>query len=218
MTAGNTRDFLQLMEAIPVPVIPVLVIERSDDAVPIAAALVAGGLRLLEVTLRTADALATVSLIRAAVPEAVVGVGSVIDPAQFAVAADAGALFAVSPGMTPALATAARRSGLPWMPGAQTVREVMELRELGFRMAKLFPAQAAGGVSFLRSISGPIPDMQFCPTGGVTEATARDYLALPNVRCVGGTWLTPPSVIAERRWEAIAELAREAGSWGAGKR
>jgi len=213
----ETPDFLEFFEQAPVPVIPVLVIEHLNDAVPIAKALVAGGLRILEITLRTPNALAAVSLIRAAVPAAIVGVGSVIDAKQFSAAADAGALFSVSPGMTAKLLAGAAMSRLPWLPGAQTVSEVLALREQGYRMVKLFPSHSAGGINFLRAIMGPVPDMKFCPTGGISATVARDYLALPNVMCVGGSWLTTPSVIAERRWDEIEALAREA-NFLAGKR
>ena len=195
-----------------VPVIPVLVIERADDAGPIAEALVYGGLRVLEVTLRTPEALRAVERICAAVPEAIVGVGSVVAPSQFAAAAHAGARFAVSPGATDALHAAAMAGSLPWLPGAQTVSEILALREWGFKLVKFFPAQAGGGVEFLRSIAGPVPDMRFCPTGGISAAGAADYLALPNVVCVGGSWLTPPAFIAARRWSEIHGLALQASA------
>jgi 2-dehydro-3-deoxyphosphogluconate aldolase / (4S)-4-hydroxy-2-oxoglutarate aldolase len=194
------------------PVIPVLVIERADDAGPIAEALVYGGLRILEVTLRTPEALLAVERMCAAVPEAIVGVGSVIEPSQFAAAAHAGARFAVSPGATDALHAAAMMSNLPWLPGAQTVSEMLALRARGFKLAKFFPAQAGGGVEFLRSIAGPVPDMRFCPTGGIAAAHAPEYLALSNVACVGGSWLTPPALVAARRWSEIHGLALQAAA------
>jgi 2-dehydro-3-deoxyphosphogluconate aldolase / (4S)-4-hydroxy-2-oxoglutarate aldolase len=202
------KSVLRLVGA--VPVIPVLVIERAEFAVPIAEALVAGGLSVLEVTLRTADALAAVSAIRAAVPAAIVGVGSVLDSSQFASASSAGAQFAVSPGATPALHEGASRSDIPWLPGAQSVSDVLALRALGYDFLKFFPAQAAGGVNFLRSIAGPVAGMNFCPTGGISPANARDYLAVPNVRCIGGSWLTPIELVAERRWGEIRTLAQAA--------
>ncbi|HEY2685004.1 MAG TPA: bifunctional 4-hydroxy-2-oxoglutarate aldolase/2-dehydro-3-deoxy-phosphogluconate aldolase [Steroidobacteraceae bacterium] len=192
------------------PVIPVLVIERADDALGIAEALVSGGLKVLEVTLRTTEALKAVSAIRHSVPEAIVGVGSVIEPEQFSQAADAGARFAVSPGATDALHAAALRANLPWLPGAQTVSDALELRARGYRIAKFFPAHYSGGVNFLRAIAGPVPDMRFCPTGGISAASAPEYLALPNVACVGGSWLTPEALVAERRWDEIQSLARQA--------
>ena len=193
-----------------VPVVPVLVIERADDAVAIAEALVSGGLKVLEVTLRTGEALKAVSIIRQRVAEAVVGVGSVVDPKQFAQAQDAGARFAVSPGATDALHAAALAAELPWLPGAQTVSDVLALRARGYRLAKFFPAHYSGGVNFLRAISGPVPDMRFCPTGGVSALSAPEYLALANVPCVGGSWLTPESLVTERKWAEIQVLARQA--------
>lgn len=193
-----------------VPVIPVLVIERADDAVAIAEALVSGGLKVLEVTLRTGEALKAVSIIRRRLPEALVGVGSVIEPEQFARAADAGARFAVSPGATDALHAAALAAELPWLPGAQTVSDALALRARGYRLAKFFPAHYSGGVNFLKAIAGPVPDMRFCPTGGISQATAPEYLALPNAPCVGGSWLTPQSLVAERKWQDIQALARQA--------
>jgi 2-dehydro-3-deoxyphosphogluconate aldolase / (4S)-4-hydroxy-2-oxoglutarate aldolase len=210
--AEPAGDILHLLEEAPVPVIPVLVIEDADTAVPIAEALVSGGLRVLEITLRTSAALDAVSRISAAVPAAIVGVGSVIDAAQFAAAAQAGARFAVSPGATERLYAAAAQSRLPWMPGAQSVSDVLELRARGYRLVKFFPAHAAGGTHFLRAIAGPIPDMRFCPTGGISASTAREYLALGNVSCIGGSWLTPPSLVAERQWGEIHALAKQANS------
>ncbi len=206
------NGFTRLLAGEPAPVIPVLVIDRLEDAVPIAQALVSGGLRVLEVTLRTPVALAAVSAIVADVKDAIVGVGSVIDAEQFVLAQDVGAHFAVSPGAGTALLAAAQRASIPWLPGAQSVSEVLELRACGYRMTKFFPAHAAGGTQFLRAIAGPVPDMQFCPTGGVSASIAREYLALKNVRCVGGTWLTPLEAVAERRWDRIHTLAREASA------
>ncbi len=193
-----------------VPVIPVLVIERAADAVPIARALVDGGLTVLEVTLRTPAALDAVAAIARALPDAIVGVGSAIDAPQFAAAAAAGARFAVSPGATPELEAAAHEAGLTWLPGAQTASEVLALRARGHRLLKFFPAQSSGGVGFLRSIAGPVPDVKFCPTGGVSPDNARDYLALGNVACVGGSWLTPPAAVSAARWDEIRALARQA--------
>lgn len=192
------------------PVIPVLVFERAKDAPAVAAALVSGGLYVLEVTLRTPEALRAVREIAAAIPEAVVGVGSVIDAAQCAAAAKIGARFAVSPAATPQLQAAAEAARLPWLPGAQTASEILALRTNGYRLIKFFPAQASGGAEFLRSIAGPIPDVRFCPTGGISASTATDYLALPNVSCVGGSWLAPRLLIEGQRWGEISALAREA--------
>lgn len=193
-----------------VPVIPVIVVERIEHAVPMAEALVAGGLAILEVTLRTPVALAAVEAIAARVAGARVGVGSVIDPRQFADARNAGATFAVSPGATAELDDAARAAGIEWLPGAQTASEVLALRARGHRFVKFFPAAAAGGVGWLKSVAGPIPDVRFCPTGGITAANARDYLALPSVACVGGSWVIPSSAVRAGRWSEIEALAREA--------
>lgn len=190
------------------PVIPVIVVDRLDDAVPLARALVAGGVRVLELTLRTPVAMQAVSAIANAVEGAIVGVGTVTRPEEFTQAVRAGALFAVSPGLTPDLAAAAHDSGLPFLPGVMTPSEVMAARAAGFRQLKLFPAQSAGGVAMLRALGGPFPDLSFCPTGGITAATAPEFLALPNVACVGGSWLTPPDAIACGDWGRITALAR----------
>ena len=191
------------------PVIPVLTIERAVDAVPLASALVAGGLRVLEVTLRTEAALDALAQIASTLPEAIVGVGSVIEEGQFAAVARCGARFAVSPGSTDGLEAAAAVASVPWIPGVQSVSEVLKLRSRAYRFMKLYPA-AAGGVEFLRGIRGPVPDVCFCPTGGVTAANARSYLELPNVACVGGSWPAPPELIERRDWEGIRKLAMQA--------
>ena len=193
-----------------VPVIPVIVVDRLEDAVPMAEALVAGGLTILEVTLRTPVALSAVAAIATRVAGARVGVGSVVDSAQFVAAREAGAAFAVSPGATAELCAAARDAGIEWLPGAQTPGEVLELRSRGHRFVKFFPAEAAGGVAWLKSVAGPIPDVRFCPTGGITAGNARDYLALPNVACVGGSWVIPSDAVRAGRWSEIEALAREA--------
>jgi 2-dehydro-3-deoxyphosphogluconate aldolase / (4S)-4-hydroxy-2-oxoglutarate aldolase len=192
------------------PVIPVLVIEHLDDASPLASALLDGGLNVLEVTLRTPVALAAIAKIAKELPTACVGVGSVVEPEQLAEAARVGARFAVSPGATPRLQAAALNQPLPWLPGAQTVSDILALRADGYRIMKFFPAGAAGGSAFLRSIAGPIPDVRFCPTGGITATNATEYLQLPNVACVGGSWLTPTELIKQQRWSEITLLAREA--------
>ena len=200
-----------------VPVIPVIFVERIEHAVPMAEALVAGGLTILEVTLRTPVALSAIEAIAAHVAGARVGVGSVIDPRQFADARNAGATFAVSPGATPQLDEAARAAGIEWLPGAQTASEVLAARALGHRFVKFFPAEAAGGVAWLKSVAGPIADVRFCPTGGITAANARDYLALPNVACVGGSWVIPAAAVRAGRWDEVEALARQArGLRGAG--
>lgn len=206
--SGSTASLDDLVGG--VPVIPVIVIERVADALPLARALVRGGLPVFEITLRTAAAMDAVRAIVAGVPDAIVGVGSVIDPAQFVASRDAGARFAVSPGATAELDAAALAAGMPWLPGAQTASEVLALRARGRRFLKLFPAASSGGVSHLRALGGPIPDVRFCPTGGVTPENAREYLALPNVACVGGSWLAPAALVSAGRWDEIAALASAA--------
>jgi 2-dehydro-3-deoxyphosphogluconate aldolase/(4S)-4-hydroxy-2-oxoglutarate aldolase len=193
-----------------IPVIPVIVIDDLAQAVPLARALVDGGLRVLEVTLRTPVALDAVRAIVAAVPAAVVGVGSVIDPEQFARAADAGAKFAVSPGTTQALLDAALAGTLPWLPAAQTVSEVLRLRAHGYDFLKFFPAETSGGINFLRSVGGPVADVGFCPTGGIDMMKAPSYLQLPNVYCVGGSWMCSPALVQSGDWPEITRRARAA--------
>lgn len=192
------------------PVIPVIVIDDLAQAVPLARALIAGGVRVLEVTLRTPVALAAIWVIARKVPEAIVGVGTLTRPEEFTEARDAGACFGVSPGLTPVLIEAARESGLPLLPGVMTPSEVIAARLAGFREMKLFPAQQAGGIGMLQALAGPFPDVTFCPTGGITAETAPDYLALPNVACVGGSWLTPKAALAAGDWEAVTALVRQA--------
>jgi len=192
------------------PVIPVIVIDRVEHAVPLARALVAGGVRVLEVTLRTPVALQAIRAIAAEVEGAVVGVGTITRAQDFVHSMEAGAVFGVSPGLTPDLAAAARDSGLPLLPGVMTPSDVIAARAAGFTEMKLFPAQQAGGIGMLKALGGPFPDVTFCPTGGVSAATAPDFLALPNVACVGGSWLTPPDAVAAGDWARITALAREA--------
>lgn len=170
-------------------IIPVMVIKKIEDAVPMARDLIAKGCNVLEVTLRTDCALAAVKKIIQEVPEAVVGIGTVTDAEQFSDAYDAGVAFAVSPGATDELIKIADEIPLPLLPGVSTVSEAMKLRACGYRYMKLFPAEAVGGHAFLKSLSGPLPDLGFCPTGGITKDTAPNYLALPNVICVGGSWM-----------------------------
>ncbi len=191
------------------PVIPVIVIDDLAQAVPLARALIAGGVRVLEVTLRTPVALAAIRVIAREVPEAIVGVGTLTRPEEFTEARDAGACFGVSPGLTPGLIEAARESGLLLLPGVMTPSEVIAARLAGFRELKLFPAQQAGGIGMLQALAGPFPDVTFCPTGGITAETAPDYLALPNVACVGGSWLTPKAALAAGDWEAVTALVRQ---------
>jgi 2-dehydro-3-deoxyphosphogluconate aldolase/(4S)-4-hydroxy-2-oxoglutarate aldolase len=192
------------------PVIPVIVIERLEHAVPLARALVAGGVRVLEVTLRTAAGLDAIAAIAKEVEGAIVGVGTITAPDEFARARAAGARFAVSPGLTPALVEGQRTSGLPWLPGVMTPSDVIAARAAGLSALKLFPAQQAGGLEMLKAMRGPFPDVVFCPTGGVTPATAPTFLALPNVACVGGSWLTPADAVAAGDWARIEALAKAA--------
>lgn len=206
----NALNVLEIMRA--GPVIPVIVIEALALAAPLARALVAGGVRVLEVTLRTPVALAAIRAIAREVPEAIVGAGTLTRPEDFTEARDAGARFGVSPGLTPALVEAARESGLPLLPGVMTPSDVIAARLAGFREMKLFPARQAGGVSMLQALAGPFPDVTFCPTGGIAAETAPEFLALPNVACVGGSWLTPKVALAAGDWSAITALARQASA------
>ncbi len=188
-------------------VIPVITLDRLEDAVPLARALVAGGVRLLEVTLRTPAGLAGAEAIIREVPEAVVGIGTVLTPADLGRAAGIGARFALSPGATPALLDAAATAGIPFMPGVATASELMEAVARGFDTAKFFPATAAGGLATLKALAGPFPQARFCPTGGLTEQNAAEWLAQPNVVAVGGSWLTPAAEIAAGQWDAITTRA-----------
>jgi 2-dehydro-3-deoxyphosphogluconate aldolase / (4S)-4-hydroxy-2-oxoglutarate aldolase len=192
------------------PVLPVVVLHDAADAVPLARALVAGGLTGIEVTLRTPAALDAVRAIAAEVPEAVVGAGTVLSGDQVARAVGAGARFLVSPGWTEGLLGAGLGSGVPFLPGVSTVSEVVTLLERGVREMKFFPAEAAGGTAYLRSLAGPLPQVRFCPTGGIDVRNAPDYLALPNVGCVGGTWMLPPDAVREKDWGRVEALARQA--------
>lgn len=193
-------------------VIPVIAIDDPAHAVPLARALVAGGIRVLEVTLRTTHGLSAIRAIAEAVPEAIVGVGTLTHAEDFVAARDAGAVFGVSPGLTPALIVASQRSGLPLLPGVMTPSEVMAAREQGFFQLKLFPAVPAGGVGMLNAIAGPLPDVTFCPTGGVSLETAPAFLALKNVACVGGSWLTPKDALMAGDWARITALAQAASA------
>jgi 2-dehydro-3-deoxyphosphogluconate aldolase/(4S)-4-hydroxy-2-oxoglutarate aldolase len=193
-------------------VIPVIAIDDINHAVPLARALVAGGIRVLEVTLRTAHGLPAIRAMAEQVPDAIVGVGTLTQPAEFAAARDAGAVFGVSPGLTPALIEAAKSSGLPLLPGVMTPSEVMAAREAGFRQLKLFPAMQAGGVGMLNALAGPLGDVMFCPTGGVSQDNAPQCLACRNVACVGGSWLTPKDALVTGDWDRITALARAASA------
>lgn len=193
-------------------VMPVMVVDRPEDAVPLSQALVEGGIRVLEITLRTAAALESVQAIRAALPEAIVGVGTIATPAQLDAAIAAGAQFGVSPGSTPALLDAVAASGLPFLPGIATLSEAMQAMEKGFQVMKFFPAVAAGGVKMLESFAGPFPQIRFCPTGGINAQNAPEFFRLRNVACVGGSWLTPRQLVAEGNFAEITRLAREAAA------
>jgi 2-dehydro-3-deoxyphosphogluconate aldolase/(4S)-4-hydroxy-2-oxoglutarate aldolase len=205
-----TMTLLEIMRAS--PVIPVIAIDDLDHAVPLAQALVAGGIRVLEVTLRTEHGLAAIRAIAESVPDAILGVGTLTQPHELAAARDAGAVFGVSPGLTRSLIDAAGKSGLPLLPGVMTPSEVMVAREAGFRQLKLFPAVPAGGVGMLNAIAGPLPDVMFCPTGGISLDTAPQFLACKNVACVGGSWLTPRDALLAGDWEKIKALARDASA------
>jgi 2-dehydro-3-deoxyphosphogluconate aldolase/(4S)-4-hydroxy-2-oxoglutarate aldolase len=194
------------------PVIPVIAIDNIEHAVPLARALVQGGIRVLEITLRTEHGLPAIRAIAQQVPDAIVGVGTLTQPEELAAARDAGAVFGVSPGLTPALIAAAKASGLPLLPGVMTPSEVMAAREAGFRHLKLFPAVPAGGIGMLNAIAGPLPDMLFCPTGGISLETAPQFLACKNVVCVGGSWLTPKDALQAGDWHRITSLAAAAAA------
>jgi 2-dehydro-3-deoxyphosphogluconate aldolase/(4S)-4-hydroxy-2-oxoglutarate aldolase len=192
------------------PVIPVLVIDRLEDAVPLGRALVSGGLSVLEITLRTPVALEALRRIAGEVEGAICGAGTVLDVAQVRAAEKAGARFAVSPGTTSHLLTAARHADIPLLPGAATASEAMTLLEQGFRLQKFFPAESMGGAAALAAFAAPLPMVRFCPTGGIDQAKASAYLLLANVITVGGSWMAPKAMIANQRWAEITRLASAA--------
>jgi 2-dehydro-3-deoxyphosphogluconate aldolase/(4S)-4-hydroxy-2-oxoglutarate aldolase len=192
------------------PVVPVIVIHDPDHAVPLAGALLAGGVKVLEVTLRTPVAVESIRRIAQEVPAAMVGAGTVVTPADLAAVEAAGARFAISPGLTPGLLEAADGGGIALIPGIATASELMTGMEHGYDHLKFFPAEAAGGVKALKGISGPFPQVTFCPTGGISPVNYRDYLALANVACVGGSWLVPAEAMATGNWRRITDLAAEA--------
>ena len=194
------------------PVIPVVTIDDPQDAVPLARALADGGVRIIELTLRTDSALTSLKLIAEEVPDILVGAGTILTPGQADAAVAAGAQFLVSPGVTPALLSHMLGLDVPVLPGVATVGEVMAVLESGLDTMKFFPAGPAGGPSYLAAIGAPIPHVRFCPTGGISLATAPDYLKLPNVSCVGGSWLTPADAVAAKDWNRITTLAREAAT------
>jgi 2-dehydro-3-deoxyphosphogluconate aldolase/(4S)-4-hydroxy-2-oxoglutarate aldolase len=192
------------------PVMPVMVIQDLENAVPLAKALVAGGIRVLEITLRTAVALDAIRQICQEVPDAIVGAGTILTPEQLKEAEDAGAVFAISPGLTAKLLTAAQNSSIALIPGISSLSELMLGMEYGLDHFKFFPAENAGGIPMLKAIAGPIPQVTFCPTGGISLANYNDYLKLSNVACVGGSWLAPANVVANKDWAKVTQLAQEA--------
>lgn len=203
------------------PVMPVIVLDRVEDAVPLAEALIGGGIRVLEITLRTPAALDGVRAIRKALPDALVGVGTITNVAELDAARAAGARFGVSPGTTPDLLAHAAGWHFPFLPGTMTPSDVMRAFGAGFAAMKLFPARQAGGVEMLKALGGPFPHVTFCPTGGIDADSAAGYLALPNVACVGGSWLSPPALVLSRDWaeirrraKAAAQLSRNPGTPG----
>ncbi len=192
------------------PVVPVVVLTDETQAVPLARALAEGGLPIIELTLRTPSAIEAIRRIAAEVPEILVGAGTILDARQAEQAAAAGAQFLVSPGSTPALLDAMDATGLPYLPGTSTVSEMLAVAERGRTEMKFFPAEAAGGAPYLASVAGPLPHLRFCPTGGITAVNAGHYLKLPNVGCVGGSWVTPADALAEGDWARVTKLAAEA--------
>jgi len=197
-------------------VVPVMVIKDLDRAVGLARALVAGGIRVLEITLRTPVAVAAIREIARAVPEAVVGAGTVTTAEDLAAVSEAGAVFAISPGLTPELLAAANQGDIALIPGIATISELMTGLRRGYSHFKFFPAEAAGGIPMLKAIAGPFPKVVFCPTGGIGLGNYREYLALGNVACVGGSWVAPAEAVAQGDWDRISQLAREAVQ-GAGR-
>lgn len=194
------------------PVIPVIVIQRLQDAVPLAEALVAGGVRVLEVTLRTPVALQAMEAMARAVPEAIVGAGTLRTPADVLAARNAGCRFGVSPGYTEEIGAACRQQGLPLLPGVSTASEVMQANAAGYSFLKLFPAVTVGGINLLKALAGPFADVAFCPTGGISLETAPQFLSLPNVKVCGGSWLTPQDAVDAGDWARITRLAAEAAA------
>jgi 2-dehydro-3-deoxyphosphogluconate aldolase / (4S)-4-hydroxy-2-oxoglutarate aldolase len=192
------------------PVMPVMVIQNLDDAVPLAKALVAGGIKVLEITLRTPIALDAIKLISQEVEGAIVGAGTITTPGQLKAAEAAGAVFAISPGLTPKLLEAANAGNIALIPGISTLSELMLGMEYGLDHFKFFPAEAAGGIPMLKSIAGPVPNVTFCPTGGISPENYNNYLQLSNVACVGGSWLAPADVVKAKNWVKVTELAKQA--------
>lgn len=196
------------------PVVPVVALDDATRAVPLARALLDGGIRTIEITLRTPAALTAIERVAAEVPDIVPGAGTITEPGQAELAARAGAQYLVTPGTTEGLLDDVETVGLPYLAGASTVSEAMRLAERGATAMKFFPAEPAGGVAYLKALAGPLPHLRFCPTGGVSVRNAPDYLALPSVSCVGGSWLSPPDLLAAGEWARITELAAEAAALG----
>lgn len=192
------------------PVMPVMVIDDVEKAVPLAQALVKGGVRSLEITLRTPQALDAIKAISSEVKDAIVGVGTIVTPEQLFAAKEAGAVFAISPGFTPLLAEKAQEAGIGLIPGVSSASDIVSAVNCGLKTLKFFPAEQAGGVKMLKAFHGPFPDITFCPTGGISEDTFTNYLALPNVACVGGSWLAPKDAVANGEWDRITEIAARA--------
>jgi 2-dehydro-3-deoxyphosphogluconate aldolase/(4S)-4-hydroxy-2-oxoglutarate aldolase len=203
----DIRDILAVA-----PVVPVVAITDAEQAVPLARALAAGGLRVLEIATRGPVAFAAIEAIRKAMPETIVGIGTLTRAVEFAAAARVGAQFGVTPGLTPELASAARGARFPLLPGIMTPTEVVAARSAGFDTLRLCPAQASGGIGMLQALTTWFPDVQFCPSGGIGRDAVRDYLALPNVVCVGSNWMAPPDLIEHQDWVGIQALAREAAA------
>lgn len=194
------------------PVVPVLVIERVEDAIPIAHALMEGGINVLEVTLRTDAAIDVIAAIAKEIPEAYIGAGTVTNRDHLKAVTDVGAKFAISPGLTADLLQAGKEGSIPLIPGVSNISDLMKANDAGYDHLKFFPAEAAGGVKALKSIGGPFPNTAFCPTGGISLSNYKEYLALPNVRCVGGSWLAPNDAIENKDWAVLTKLAKEACS------
>jgi 2-dehydro-3-deoxyphosphogluconate aldolase / (4S)-4-hydroxy-2-oxoglutarate aldolase len=209
---SRSEDLLPIVNL--APVIPVVVLEDASQAVPLARALVAGGLRAIEITLRTQAAIAAIESIASEVEGAIVGAGTVLSKGQLIAAARAGAQFIVSPGVNADLLAAADDSPVPFMPGSATPSEAMELMDLGYTIQKFFPAEQSGGIAYLKALGAPLPAVSFCPTGGVDAKNAASYLALENVVCVGGSWVTPKNALAANDFASIEKLAREASKLG----
>jgi 2-dehydro-3-deoxyphosphogluconate aldolase/(4S)-4-hydroxy-2-oxoglutarate aldolase len=221
VSSGNNNQIMQTNTAridticASAPVIPVLTLENPEQALAIGTALVNGGLTVLEITLRSEYGLSAIKQLKQALPEAIIGAGTVLTPKQYEACIEAGADFIVSPGFTAELLHHGSQSNVPLLPGIATVSEAMEAMALGYRRFKLFPAAVVGGIDFLKAIGGPISELKFCPTGGIKPTNAANYLALNNVMCVGGTWLTPAALVEQGDWQAIEELARKAAALGA---